>query len=134
MVLAAASVTPVPMVSRSVLAQRFKSLCDAGVVERAGAEYRLTEGGQELGPIIVECGNWGARWARGKLKSDDVDVALLMWDVRRRIDRGSIPREPLLVQIDFRGAPRGKERFFLESGSTSSSFACRTRGATSTCD
>lgn len=103
----------VPLMSRSVLAQRLKSLCDAGVVEHVDGEYRLTEAGEELGPIVIECGNWGARWARRKLKNADVDVGLLMWDIRRRIDVSSIPVQPVLVAMEFRGAPRGKDRFFL---------------------
>jgi DNA-binding HxlR family transcriptional regulator len=103
----------VPLMSRSVLAQRLKSLCDAGVVAHVGGEYLLTEAGRELGPIVLACGNWGARWVLRKLESDDVDVGLLVWDIRRRIDLAAIPREPILVQMDFLGAPRGKERFFL---------------------
>lgn len=102
-----------PLISRSVLAQRLRSLCDAGVVTRAGTEYTLTEAGKELGPIVLECGNWGARWARRKLQDPDVDVALLMWDMRRRIDLSALPREPVLVEMSFRGAPRGKGRWFL---------------------
>ncbi len=104
----------VPLMSRSMLAQRLTSLCDVGVVERASGGYQLTEAGQELAPVVIECGNWGARWARRKLKNADVDVGLLMWDIRRRIDASSIPNEPMLVEMEFRGAPRGKERFFLQ--------------------
>ena len=103
----------VPLMSRSVLAQRLESLCDAGVVERVAGRYLLTEAGKELSPIVIECGNWGVRWARRKLKNADVDVGLLMWDIRRRIDVASIPTAPVLVEIEFRGAPLGKERFFL---------------------
>ena len=104
----------VPLMSRSMLAQRLASLCDAGVLERASGGYRLTEAGKELTPVVIECGKWGARWARRKLKNSDVDVGLLMWDMRRRIDGSSLPDEPVLVEIEFRGAPRGKERFFLQ--------------------
>lgn len=103
----------VPLMSRSMLAQRLQSLCDAGIVERAAGGYQLTEAGEEVGPIVMACGNWGARWARRKLKNADVDVGLLMWDIRRRIDLTAIPTEPVLVEMEFRGAPRGKERFFL---------------------
>lgn len=103
----------VPLMSRSVLVQRLESLCDAGVVERVDGGYRLTEAGEELRDIVIECGNWGARWARRKLKNEDVDVGLLMWDIRRRIDVAAIPDEQVLVEMQFRGAPRGKERFFL---------------------
>lgn len=103
----------VPLVSRSVLAQRLKSLCRAGVVERVDGGYRLTASGRELGPIVIACGNWGARWARRKLSDADVDIGLLMWDIRRRIDLASIPPRPVLVAMEFQGAPRGKDRFFL---------------------
>lgn len=103
----------VPLMSRSVLAQRLESLCDAGVIRRTDGGYELTEAGEELRPIVLECGNWGTRWASRKLKNEDVDVGLLMWDIRRRIDVAAIPREPILVEMHFRGAPRGKERFFL---------------------
>ena len=36
-----------------------------------------------------------------------------MWDIRRRIDLASIPEQPVLVAIEFRGAARGQDRFFL---------------------
>lgn len=103
----------VPLMSRSVLAQRLKSLCDAGVVQRVDGEYFLTTAGQELGPIVIACGEWGVRWANRKLENADIDVGLLMWDMRRRIDLTAIPREPVLVQMEFRSAPRGMGRFYL---------------------
>jgi DNA-binding HxlR family transcriptional regulator len=103
----------VPLMSRSVLAQRLQFLCESGVVVHADGEYRLSEAGRELGPIVIECGNWGARWARRKLKNSEVDVGLLMWDIRRRIDLAAIPEQPVLVAMEFRGAARGKDRFFL---------------------
>ena len=104
----------VPLMSRSVLTQRLRSLADAGVIEHVGDEYRLTQAGRELAPIVLECGRWGARWARRKLRNADVDVGLLMWDMRRRIDCSAIPEQPVLVQFELRGAPLGKERFFLD--------------------
>jgi hypothetical protein len=103
----------VPLMSRSVLAQRLKRLCDAGVIERVDGEYFLTAAGRELEPIVLECGKWGIRWANRKLENADVDVGLLMWDMRRRIELSAIPREPVLVAMEFRAAPRGMGRFFL---------------------
>lgn len=103
----------VPLMSKSVLAQRLRALCDAGVVERRGAEYHLTEAGTELAPIVIACGNWGKRWAFRELRSKDVDVGLLMWDMRRRIDVRALPDEEVMVQIEFRGAPAGHRRFWL---------------------
>lgn len=59
---------------RPVLAQRLKALVDDGVLERrqysehpARYEYRLTEMGRDLYPVVVSLLTWGDRWM-----SDDV--------------------------------------------------------------
>ncbi len=103
----------VPLMSKSVLSQRLRALLDAGVLERRGGEYHLTQAGHELGPIVMACGEWGTRWAYRKMKDDEVDVALLMWDMRRRIDSTRVDESEVMVQFEFRGAPRGKGRYWL---------------------
>ncbi len=103
----------VPLMSRSVLAQRLRSLCDAGVVERREEGYFLTEAGEELRPIVLACGFWGQHWAQREVKNADVDVGLLVWDMQRRIDYDALPSEEVVVELEFRGAPRGKGRFWL---------------------
>jgi len=103
----------VPLMSRSVLAQRLRSLRDAGVIERRDDGYHLTEAGRELRPIVLACGKWGKRWAERSVKDADVDVGLLMWDIQRRIDVDALPRQEVVVEMEFRGAPRGKGRFWL---------------------
>jgi len=103
----------VPLMSRSVLAQRLHSLCDAGVVERRHDGYHLTAAGEELRPIVLECGKWGKRWAERKVANADVDVGLLVWDIQRRIDLDALPDGEIVVELEFRGAPRGKGRFWL---------------------
>ena len=57
-----------PGVSPNVLAQRLRELESAGVVRRrklpppaASRIYELTEWGEELEPVIVRLGRWGAR-------------------------------------------------------------------------
>ena len=57
-----------PGVSPNVLAQRLRELESAGVVRRrklpppaASRVYELTEWGEELEPVIVRLGRWGAR-------------------------------------------------------------------------
>ena len=103
-----------PLISRSVLAQRLKLLTEAGVIERRGGGYFLTEAGQELREIVIACGMWGKRWVRHRLRSSDVDVGLLMWDIQRRIDVSALPDARIVVEIELRGAPRGKGRFWLK--------------------
>ena len=57
---------------RGVLSDRLKRLCDAGVFERRDylrlgqrprPEYRLTEKGRDLWPIVNAMRQWGDRWA-----------------------------------------------------------------------
>jgi len=103
----------VPLMSRTMLSQRLRSLERAGVVERRGREYHLTEAGEELRPIVEQCGTWGHRWVRRKLTPDELDPALLLWDVRRNLEQSALPATRTVVEFRFRGAPRGKQRFWL---------------------
>lgn len=103
----------VPQCSRSVLSQRLRTLVDAGVIDKVDGGYLLTQSGRELAPIVIGCGEWGKRWAFHKLKNADVDVALLMWDMRRRLDTSDLPKPELWVEFEFRGASAGNRRFWL---------------------
>ncbi len=112
----------VPLMSRTLLARRLRALEDAGVLEGRplgrgrGREYRLTPAGEEFGGVIARLGRWGQRWARGRTDPENLDVALLMWDVRRRVAVERLPRRRLVVRFDFRGVParcRGQRTFWL---------------------
>ena len=55
--------------ARNILADRLAKLVDAGILRREPYserppryEYRLTEKGLDLYPVIVTLGQWGARW------------------------------------------------------------------------
>jgi len=80
----------VPLMSPSLLSSRLKMLESAGVIRRdkteRGIMYSLTEGGEELRPIIEQLGVWGQRWVRSDLSKKDLDPSLLMWDMHRNID------------------------------------------------
>ena len=84
-------------ISPTVLTKRLKMLEDKGVVIRKvisgqrGCEYRLTPMGRDLEPVIEGLAVWGMRWARDQMTDDELDVELLMWDIRRRIDTNSLP-------------------------------------------
>jgi len=103
----------VPLMSRTMLSQRLRSLEHGGVVTRRGREYHLTEAGEELRPIVEQCGVWGQRWVRRKLTPDELDPALLLWDMRRNLSRDALPAARTTVEFRFRNAPRGKNRYWL---------------------
>lgn len=110
----------VPLMSPTLLSRRLKELEDAGVVQRLsgpgekGTEYHLTAAGAELRPIIEGLGVWGAQWANRKLRSEELDPSLLMWDIRRRVDLTAVPEgQRTVVQFDLSGAPRSQSRWWL---------------------
>ena len=80
------------------LSKRLKDLEAAGIVTRSpvvgepGAfEYRLTEAGRELKPVIEAIGCWGQRWIDIEASLEKLDPNLLMWDMRRNIDPNPMP-------------------------------------------
>jgi DNA-binding HxlR family transcriptional regulator len=103
--------TGVPLISRTLLAQRLRQLQDAGVVDSRplpagrGREYRLTRAGQEFREIVDGLGTWGQRWATAQFDLDNLDVGVLMWNIQRGIDLGRLPAERVVARFDFRGVP-----------------------------
>ena len=60
-------------ISRNILQQRLTRLVDAGVLQRVPyqehpprSEYRLTEKGRDLWPVLVSLLRWGDRWMTGR--------------------------------------------------------------------
>ena len=85
----------VPRMSPTLLAKRLRSLEDAGVVRRTedgrATTYELTAAGEELRPIVMALGHWGARWIGSRLTPGQLDVGFLMWDVRRFVRLEEFP-------------------------------------------
>jgi len=108
----------VPLMSPSLLAKRLRSLEEAGVLERrvrsnGGTEYQLTEAGRELGPLILQLGDWGKRWLRRRVRRDQLDAGVLLWDIRGRVDPGCFPAGRTVVQIEFTDLPAAQRRWWL---------------------
>ncbi len=108
-----------PRMSPALLVKRLEELRRAGVLERTGdddhPEYHLTEAGRALGPVVEALGAWGRRWG-GRLREDDLDADVLMWDVRRRIDADRVPREPTTVHFVFEDLPPGRADYWVVVG------------------
>lgn len=86
-----------PRISPTVLNTRLKELEAHGVVTKRpisgqrGYEYHLTPAGKELEPVIGSLVVWGMRWARDELRTDEMDVAFLMFDVERNLVSDELP-------------------------------------------
>ncbi len=109
-----------PHMSRTLLAGRLRRLQQAGVLERRGAsrgkqtEYRLTSAGRELQPIIDQFGGWGARWAFGDPRPNELDPIVLLWWMRRRVCIEAIGKRRVVIQFDFGGGPRQSYWLLIE--------------------
>ncbi|MBX7539460.1 winged helix-turn-helix transcriptional regulator [Qipengyuania sphaerica] len=85
-----------PRISPSVLSARLKRLCDEGLIVKRGdtgqqALYRLAPAGREAGPIVVMMAEWGLRWAKRNMRTDQIDVGVAMWDLHRTLRTTGLP-------------------------------------------
>ena len=108
----------VPRMSPALLAQRLRDLQAAGIVTRVtttsgSAEYRLTEAGRELGPIVDAFGIWGQRRIQPELSLQHLDVQLLMWDMHRNLDTRPMPERRSVVQFLYTDLPANQRSFWL---------------------
>mgnify|MGYP001764206883 CR=1 FL=1 len=99
----------VPRMSTSLLAQRLRRLEEFGVVRRSASG----KAGEELRPIVMALGHWGARWIGARLREDQLDAGLLMWDVRRSVNLAEFPADPVTIQFRFRDARQGEGIWWL---------------------
>lgn len=109
----------VPLMSPTLLSTRLKQLVKAGVIElsdeKGSRSYKLTPAGVELRPVVELLGAWGHRWARSDLNEGDLDVGLLMWDMRRSINPKVFPERRIVVQFEYSDVPAGGEDWWLVS-------------------
>lgn len=93
-----------PRMSPTLLSKRLKELELAGVIRSVPtasglSEYRLTEAGEELRPIIIGIGTWGQRWVESRLSLRNLDPTLLMWDMRRNLSTDPLPPRRCTIQF-----------------------------------
>ena len=101
----------IPLISRSLLAERLRWLERAGVVSSAAAvrgrvrEYRLTEAGTEFRAAIDALGTWGQRWSV-RVDPQNLDADFLMWHLHHRLAVDRLPAERVVVHFAFSGRSR----------------------------
>lgn len=108
-----------PGISRTLLTNRLRKLERDGVLRRSDGGYHLTEAGHALVPVVDALGRWGARHSLGAPRADELDAALLLWWMRRRIAFDRVPEHRVTIRFRFR---QGRQRVFwlvIESGECS---------------
>lgn len=103
----------VPLISRGLLAERLRQLEIDGVVAKErgrgasrGHVWKLTPAGEALRETLEALGRWGLIYGRDKVSRQDYDSTVLMWGIRRRIDRTILPDERVVVRFDLSGVAR----------------------------
>jgi len=108
----------VPRMSPALLSKRLKELERAGIVRTAPSqagpmEYRLTEAGEDLRPIILGIGFWGQRWVESQLTLKNLDPSLLMWDMRRNLNPKPLPPKRCTIQFQYPELPPSRQNWWL---------------------
>ena len=110
----------VPKMSPTLLAQRLRDLEQAGIVarrpvksEKSVFEYRLTDAGEDLRPLVIAMGTWGQRWVESLLSVRNLDPSLLMWGVRRNLNPAPLPNPRVVIQFLYPDLPRSKRDWWL---------------------
>jgi DNA-binding HxlR family transcriptional regulator len=108
----------IPLMSQTLLSARLKELQRAGVVQRRadgkrGHEWHLTEAGRALAPLIQQLGEWGLQYAQDPLEESDLDVTVLVWNIRRRVDPNVFPERRITVSFEFTDVPKNKAQWWV---------------------
>ena len=109
----------VPRMSPTLLSARLKELEAAGILcaEPAGQtgprDYLLTEAGRDLGAVIEAVGIWGQRWVDSDLSLENLDPALLMWDMRRNLDTRPLPERRSVINFIYPELPLAQRNWWL---------------------
>ncbi|WP_069160935.1 winged helix-turn-helix transcriptional regulator [Nocardia altamirensis] len=90
-----------PGLSRSLLAKRLRQFERAGLVDKVGSDYLLTEAGLELKPILFGLGEWGSRWTFGDPRPAELDPAVLVWWMHTRMDTSAFPGRRQVFAVRF---------------------------------
>ncbi|MBR0646268.1 winged helix-turn-helix transcriptional regulator [Plastoroseomonas hellenica] len=108
----------VPRMSPTLLSKRLKELERAGVIVarpdgRGLTEYRLSQAGEDLRPIVLGMGQWGQRWVESELSLKNLDPSLLMWDMRRNLDPKPLPEKRCTIQFQYPELSEARRKWWL---------------------
>lgn len=110
-----------PGMSPGLLSKRLKELEANGLVRRktdgaAGhTTYLTTPVADEAEPLIRALGEWAHRNIDSEVSLQDLDAQLLMWNIRRKVDRLELPRRKCVIQFVLEDPPNEQANYWLLS-------------------
>lgn len=111
-----------PGMSRGLLSKRLGQLERDGLVVHGDRGYVPTAACEELRPLIFELAEWGARWAFGEPRPDELDPTVLMWWIRGGIDPAPFRARRVVLHVRVPDAPRRRYWFVIEPHDVSLCF------------
>ena len=103
----------VPRMSSALLSKRLRELESAGVLTRLDGAYVLTPSGRDLAPIVQGLGRWALRWVESDCSLANLDVRLLMWNVRRNLRPDPMPSRRVVIEFRYPALPDCDARYWL---------------------
>jgi DNA-binding HxlR family transcriptional regulator len=103
----------VPRMSSALLSKRLRELQRAGVIDHCDGEYTLTRSGRDLAPIVQGLGRWALRWVDSDCSLSNLDVRLLMWNMRRNLRVDPMPGRRVVIEFHFPELPADAGRYWL---------------------
>jgi DNA-binding HxlR family transcriptional regulator len=101
-------------ISPTMLTKRLRELEEHHLVTKDNHDYHLTPRGFELAPLLRQYAIWGMRWTRdGGMTKDELDVELLMWDMRRRIQPQHLPPAGCVIQVRFQDLKKQERNWWV---------------------
>lgn len=111
-----------PGMSRGLLSKRLGQLERDGLVTRVDGGYRPTPACEELAPIVFGLAEWGARWAFGEPRPDELDPTVLMWWIRAGIDPAPFGERRVVLHVQVPDARRPRFWFVVQPHDVSLCF------------
>lgn len=108
-----------PGISRPLLAQRLRSLQLAGLLQRRAqgsgkfVVYELTPAGKALQPVLDSLVAWGAQWAFGDPRPEELDPLLLLWWMRDGVRGEALPPQRIVIEFLFHSLHGQADTYWL---------------------
>jgi len=108
----------VPGMSPGLLSKRLKDMEAKGLVQRnqgsgSHAEYITTALADELEPIVQKLGEWAHRNIDTDVSLQSLDARMLMWNIRRKINRSALPIHKCVIQFTLKESPDDPANYWL---------------------
>ena len=86
-----------------------RASCDQWPTIRLAAD----QSGRALAPVIQHLGEWGLCYAQDPLQESDLDVTILTWNIRRRVNSNAFGERRTTVLFEFTDVPQAKRRWWI---------------------